>query len=103
MEIIWTNEAKRDLYDFWQHSKKTDNTIKNYILNLHRYTECLLVSKELGKKLLKFDDIDIRQLIYKEHKILYYIKENQINIIGVIHFRRDLAAYLRYLKENNAF
>lgn len=35
--------------------------------------------------MFKLNDIKFRQLLYKKHRIIYYIKENEIQIVSIIH------------------
>ena len=44
---------------------------------------------------------EIRQLIYKKHRIIYYVKGNDIVILSVLHTRLDLGKALRKLKNKN--
>ena len=43
---------------------------------------------------------EIRQLIYKKHRIIYHIKGSDIVILSVLHTRLDLGKALRKLKRD---
>lgn len=99
MEIIWTANAKKDLFDFLQSSKLSSNSkIISYINSLTNYVEILSTYSSLGKILFHINDLEIRQLIYKKHRILYFINSNQIIILSVIHVSRDINHIINFLK-----
>ena len=101
MEIIWSNEARQDLKNFVNNARvDTEITATKYILNLVDYVENLSSNIRLGKAIFKINNIEIRQLVYKSHKILYYIKEDYIYIVTVIHSKRDIEMYKKYLQKN---
>lgn len=71
--------------------------MKNYINKLVDYTETLEKMPKIGKKI----NYEIRQIIYKKHKIIYNIRAEDIVILAVIHTRLDLNKALKNLKRNN--
>ena len=101
MEIVWTNEAKQDLFNFINNARvDTEKTATEYVSKLVDYVENLSTNSQLGKSAFLINNIEIRQLIYKSHKILYFIQENSIYIIAVIHSKRDIELYKKYLQDN---
>jgi plasmid stabilization system protein ParE len=46
----------------------------------------------MGRKVPKFDDEAVRELSLYSYRILYEIKITHIDILAVIHKRRDLQA-----------
>ena len=46
----------------------------------------------MGRKVPKFDDEAVRELSLYSYRILYEIKTTHIDILAVIHKRRDLQA-----------
>ena len=101
MVIEWTKSARQDLYDYYIHSH-IYNTSKLilYIKELVQYVNILSSSPYLGKIIFYMENYEIRQIIYKKHRILYSIKNNKINILVVVHIARDLGNLLKYIKNN---
>lgn len=101
MEIIWTKEAKQDLHDYYKNSR-IENTekLKKYVTSIVEYVDSLATSPRLGKVLYN-DKVEVRQLVYKIHKILYSIINNKIYILVVTPSARDTKFITQYLKNNN--
>lgn len=100
--VIWTDNAISHITDFIDEAREgTEKTAKNYMKKLIEYADILETMPELGKKMEKIiADNDIRQLIYKKHRIIYCKKENDIVILSVLHTRLDLGKALKNLKKN---
>lgn len=54
----------------------------------------------LGKIYSYIKNSIIRQFIYKKHKIFYFINNETIHIIAVIHYSEDIAARINFIKRN---
>ena len=96
MVINWTNIAKTDLYNFLLHTHKYKK--QQYIEKIVTYTEILIEFPMLGKVLFHIRNLEIRQLIYEKHKIIYYINSNEIIILSVIHSSRNVNKVFENLK-----
>lgn len=59
----------------------------------------LTFSPKLGKIFFKYKKITIRQLLYRMHRIFYYIDNNEIIIIQVTHTRRNIENVIRIMKK----
>ena len=81
MVINWTNPAIIDLKEFKKITQK--NNANEYIINLVNATNMLIENPRSGKIYTYINKIIIRQLIYKEHRIFYYLDNDTINIISV--------------------
>lgn len=65
------------------------------------YVDILETMPELGKNIeYIISNYEIRQLIYKKHRIIYHIKGNDIVILSVLHTRLDLGKALKKLKRD---
>ena len=96
MVIIWSNFAKNNLRDFatstyMQHPK-------DYIKSLVNYVSILSEQNYLGNKLYSINNVEIRQLLYKKHRILYSINNNAVQILAVVHVIQDLTTTINYIK-----
>lgn len=89
--LIWTKPAKEDVMEFINTARfGSQNTIKKYFLKLMNYIEILNQMPYLGKQLHLFsNDLHIRQIVFKSHKIIYIIINSNIYILTVIHSKMD--------------
>lgn len=89
--LVWTKQAKKDVMEFINTAKSgTKNTVKKYFLNLSTYIEYLDSMPYLGKQLNLFpQDFNIRQIIFKSHKVIYQISNSNIYILTVIHSKMN--------------
>ena len=87
-------------FGFKNKTLKSDLTLKNYIDFMIIYIENLSVYPFLGKFLFYLDNLEIRQLIFKQHRIIYAIKNNTVFIISIVHTSRNIISYIQYLKNN---
>lgn len=99
MVIKWTPLAIEQLHNFKKISKAEPHNIKDYITSLVIFTNKLLLNNKLGKVLFKLNDTKFRQLLYKKHRIIYYIKENEIQIVSVIHNSQNLEKAIAILEK----
>ncbi len=89
--LIWTKPAKEDVMEFINTARlDSQTTIKNYFLKLIEYIEILDQMPYLGKQLHLFsNDLHIRQIIFRSHKVIYVIINSNVYILTVIHSKMD--------------
>lgn len=98
MVVIWQEEAKNDLKDYSQKSRmQTRDKIQNYINDLIDYVDLLEHNPCMGKVFYIYQNIEIRQLLFKRHRIIYYIEDDEIIIVKIIHTSRDVDNVIKYL------
>lgn len=100
--VIWTDNAISHITEFIDERKEdTEESVKSYMRKLIDYTDILDTMPELGKNIeYMIANYEIKQLIYKKHRIIYCIKEKDIVILSVLHTRLDLGKALRRLKRD---
>lgn len=69
-----------------------------YILRLVESTNLLTDYPKLGKIYFYNDGYTIRKLIHEKHIILYYINNDIIHIIAVIHHKQESKRRIDYIK-----
>lgn len=99
--VIWTDNAISHITEFIDEARiDTEKNVKNYINKLVDYTDTLEKMPKIGKKInYDISNYEIRQIIYKKHKIIYNIKDEDIVILAVIHTILDLNKALKNLKK----
>lgn len=83
MVIKWLKPAILDLKNYFTFTKTLHPQI--YISNLIAYVDVLKDFPDSGKNYIEINNIKIKLLIYKMHKIYYFIKKDTIYIIKVAH------------------
>lgn len=96
MVIKWDKTSIEDLKDFKNYSKLSN--INQYISKMVKYVDILAEQPRLGKIYLYIQRNIVRQLIYEKHSIFYYIDEEVIHIISVIHHRKSTQDKVEFIK-----
>lgn len=96
MEINWTESAKNDLKEFRFITKKSNPN--EYIKELVNNVKLLEDNKNLGKIYFYIKGYIVRQIIFEQHRIFYYDKNNIIHIIAIVHHKQDIKAKIKYIK-----
>ena len=99
MVVIRSKYAKLDLKNYKQNSNiHYKENLSKYIKNLILYVDTLKDFPLLGKMFYSYKNIEIRQLIYEMHRIFYYIQNETVIIIMVVHTSRDLTNIIKEIK-----
>lgn len=100
--VVWTDNAISHITEFIDEAKEgTEETAKAYMRKLVDYTDILETMSEIGKKTNFFiSEYEVRQMIYKKHRIFYNIKGEDVVILAIIHTRLDVGKALRKLKRD---
>ena len=97
MEIKWTKLARNDLKEFYDITKMTNP--KEYISELIDNVNLLIEQPKLGKIYFYLKRYIIRQLVHKQHRIFYYIENDKIYIITIVHHKQNIAGKIKYIKK----
>lgn len=100
--VIWTDNAISHITEFIDGAREdTEETAKAYMRKLVDYTDILETMPEIGKKMdYIISEYEIREMIYKKHRIIYHIRKNDVVILAIIHTRLDIAIALKKLKRD---
>jgi len=95
-QIIWTEHSKKNLKAIHSYIASDSLLYANrFITSLISATQKLEIFPECGKKVPALLHLSgaIREVIYKNYRIIYQIKENksEVVILTVVHNRRNLA------------
>lgn len=99
MTVKWSKNSKNDIKDCKRNSDRTNNNVEKYISKLMDYTDMLSIHSSLGVFVLQKRNYQIRQLIFRQHRIFYSVYSNIVFIISIVHIHRDIESYLNYFKE----
>lgn len=98
MVVIWSNFAKSNLKNFVKKTLMTKENSTKYVKKLIEYANYLAEQPFLGKVLTNYKNKKVYQLIYKQHRILYWIDDNIIYIISTLHTAQSPEKTLESIK-----
>ncbi|MEX0771744.1 MAG: type II toxin-antitoxin system RelE/ParE family toxin [Balneolales bacterium] len=92
VKIHWTPQAVDDLnaiFDFISHDSRS--IAKLFVEKIYYRVDQLRHFPESGRKVPEVDDQCIRELIYKNYRIVYYIlNTKRVHILTVFHSSKNL-------------
>ena len=100
--VVWTDTAISHITEFIDNAREgTEKTAKAYMNKIVDYVTILETMPNIGKQmeyvLFKYE---IRQMIYKKHRIIYHLKGNDAIILAVLHTKLDIDNALKKLNKN---
>lgn len=93
VQINWTIQAKNDLKNIADYiSKDSEKYAKIHVFKIRKLTEVLKTHKYIGKVVREFEDPNVRELVFRNYRIIYkVVSENRMDILTIHHSARDLA------------
>jgi toxin ParE1/3/4 len=94
MKIRWTGpaiESLRNLHGYI--AKDSEVYARSFVQRVILAAEKLTNFPRLGRVVPEADEETIRELLYQNYRIIYRIKNELIEILTVIHGRRDLGSF----------
>jgi len=89
--VKWTKNALEELDEIAKYisrdSPKFAKILVNQMFETARHLEQFA---KLGRIVPEYDNPDLREIIYKNYRIIYLIKREQLEIISIIHGSRKL-------------
>ena len=103
MQVKWSNKSNNDILEFISYAKVNSlNTYSSYMHNLVGTVYDLQNSPRMGRFLFyaykNSKKLEIRQLIYKKHRIIYYISDN-IYIVTILHEKMDFNSFAKNINK----
>jgi toxin ParE1/3/4 len=91
MRIKWTNEALIRLFEIEDFiSQDSPERAEKFVDQIIEHAETLSDKPLRGRTVPEISNPDIRELIFRKYRIVYRIKENNINIMTVFEGHRLL-------------
>jgi addiction module RelE/StbE family toxin len=91
MRVHWTENAIRHLVNIYEYISTNSPTYgKRMVDRITRRSEQIAIHPLSGRKVPEYEAEDIRELIEKPYRIIYWIKPDQIDVLAVIHSARLL-------------
>jgi len=88
--VKWSRPARMDLKQIHDYiAKDSRYYAKKVVQTIVEKTEELMVFPEIGRIVPEIDDPNIRELFVYSYRLIYEITPHRIEILAVIHGRRD--------------
>ncbi|MBI5675739.1 MAG: type II toxin-antitoxin system RelE/ParE family toxin [Nitrospirae bacterium] len=89
--VIWSYEATADLETIADYIAK-DSTFyaASFVIEVREASRSLNEFSERGRLVPELSNPSIRELFIKNYRLIYHVEEVRVDILGLIHGRRDL-------------
>jgi addiction module RelE/StbE family toxin len=86
VKIVWSEEALKDIEEIISFiSKDSELYAVNFASKIVSAVETLKVFLEIGRIVPEYGDPKMREIIYRNYRIVYLIEERAVEIITVFH------------------
>ena len=86
VKIVWSEEALKDIEEIISFiSKDSELYAVNFASKIISAVETLEVFPEIGRIVPEYGDPKMREIIYRNYRIVYQIEERAVEIITVSH------------------
>ena len=86
VKIVWSEEALKDIEEIISFiSKDSELYAVNFASKIISAVETLKMFPEIGRIVPEYGDPKIREIIYRNYRIVYQIEERAVEIITVSH------------------
>lgn len=91
VKVIWSKNAKADLYSIYNYISRDSTYYSLKTINkIVKITTNLTLMPYMERKVLEYNNKNIREIIFKQYRIIYEIRSNFIIIQRVWHAARLL-------------
>jgi addiction module RelE/StbE family toxin len=91
MRVYWTNNAIEHLTNIYEYIALNSTTYAKQMVDRITRRSAQIGDQPLsGRKVSEYHTDDIRELIENSYRIIYRIKQDQIDVLAVIHGARIL-------------
>lgn len=88
--VIWTEPAKTDLHHIYAFiAEDSKQYARKVVREMIEKTDILDEAAKVGKIVPEIQDENVRELHLYSYRILYEIKDPNVEVLAVIHKRRD--------------
>ncbi|WP_028323222.1 type II toxin-antitoxin system mRNA interferase toxin, RelE/StbE family [Desulfatirhabdium butyrativorans] len=88
--VRWTSPAKNDLKKIYDYiASDTKYYAKKVVQDIVETTQKLNDFPEIGRMIPEFNDNKIRELIIYSYRLVYEVKNGDVDILAIVHGKRD--------------
>jgi len=86
MKVYWTQNAIKHLTNIYEYIALNSPTYARRMVDrITQRSEQISTQPFCGRKVPEYETEDIRELIEKPYRIIYRLKQDQIDVLAVIH------------------
>jgi toxin ParE1/3/4 len=86
MKIVWTEPAVRDLRELHAYiARDSEMYASGFVERIVLAAERLVDYPKVGRVVPETNDEDVREILYQKYRVIYRIKEDNIEILSGIH------------------
>jgi len=90
-KIIWSFEATADLEAIADYiARDSSFYAASFVIEVREASRSLNEFSERGRIVPELSNPSVRELFIKDYRLIYRIEESRVDILGLIHGRRDL-------------
>lgn len=94
MKILWTDPAIEDLRNLHSYiAKDSEEYASSFVERIILSVDKVADFPRIGRMVPEAEQENIRELLYHNYRIIYRIKNGIIEILTVVHGRRDLGSF----------
>lgn len=91
VKIIWSEQSLEDLKNIYDYiAADSKHYARSFTERIVEFIEHLASFPKLGRRVPESDDENIREIIFKNYRIIYQINKGYLELITVIHGSRIL-------------
>jgi len=91
-QLVWSSAALADLAGVCEYiSRDSEHYAKLFAQRVFTAAEMLVLFPESGRIVPEYDRRDLRELLFQDYRIVYRVKENEVQIAAVVHGARLLS------------
>lgn len=98
MKVHWTDRAKSRLKNIENFISEDDpRAAKSEIRRILIRSKQISNHPLVGRQVPEYQHNDIREVLERPYRIIYYIKESQVDVLAVMHYRQLLPSDIKNL------
>lgn len=91
--VIWSIPARNDLKQIYDYiAKDSKYYATNVVENIFSKAENLDEFPEIGRMVPEIGDENVRELIIYAYRLIYEVAPNDVQILAIIHGKRDFSS-----------
>ncbi len=91
--VRWSNTSKLDLHQIYDYiAKDSVYYAKKVVNDIIDKSEYLELFPSIGRKVEEISDNDLKEIIIYSYRMIYRIVEDGINVLAIVHCRRNLTS-----------
>jgi toxin ParE1/3/4 len=84
MKILWSTEALNDIEEIYNFIEKDSKYYAiNFVTKIIKSIDLLEAFPEIGRIVPEYDDEQLREIIYRNYRIVYRISNKYIEIVTI--------------------